>query len=159
MRPRMERRTPKASGDAKDEKETAKEVKFVPNFPPVKDKMVTRRGKRRSTRSTSSSRKSGLANQSIRRRAAPTTIHPPGIARPGRPIATEAEIKAYMDQPADTRRSWLVEKLLASPEFGENFANIWTVMMLTRTGSMKTLPGQMRDWLTERFNSDIGPDK
>ena len=74
-------------------------------------------------------------------------------------IATEDEIKSYEGQPNETRRAWLIEKLLASPEFGENFANNWTVMMLTRTGSSKDYQEQMRDWLTERFNSDLGPDK
>ena len=32
-------------------------------------------------------------------------------------------------------------------------------MMLTRTGSLKDYQDMMRDWLTERFNSDLGPDK
>ena len=147
------------AGDAKKEA-VKKEVKFVPNFPPIKDKMVTSQGQTQVNK----------INELIKEKWAANHINPSprcsdyefirraSLDLIGR-IATEKEIAAYRGQPEDTRRSWLIEKLLASPEFGENFANIWTVMMLTRTGSMKFYQDMMREWLTERFNSDLGPDK
>src|SRR5439155_19142257 len=45
------------------------------------------------------------------------------------------------------------ERLLKSPEFGENFGNLWTVMLLTRTGSQKIHQEQMREWLAEQINT------
>lgn len=69
-------------------------------------------------------------------------------------IATESEIAQFMSQPATTRRSWLVEKLLAKPEFGENFAEVWTAMLLTRSGSKKLYQNQMREWLKVQFNAE-----
>ena len=46
-------------------------------------------------------------------------------------IATLKEIDTFMADPAERRRSLLIERLLKSPEFGENFGNLWTVMLLT----------------------------
>jgi hypothetical protein len=147
---------------SKDSKKEAvkKEVKFIPNFPIVKDKMASAQGQAQISKINELIKEKWLANHinpsprctdyEFIRRASLDIV--------GR-IATETEIKAYMNQSPETRRSWLVEKLLASPEFGENFANIWTVMMLTRSGSIKDYQEMMRDWLTERFNSDLEGDK
>lgn len=68
-------------------------------------------------------------------------------------IATPEEISAFFKDAPDRRRSLLIEKLLKNAEFGENFGNLWTVMLLTRTGSQKVHQEQMREWLTEQFNS------
>ncbi len=68
-------------------------------------------------------------------------------------IATLDEIKTFMADPPERRRSLLIERLLKSPEFGENFANNWTVMLLTRSGSQKVHQEQLRDWLAEQFNN------
>lgn len=68
-------------------------------------------------------------------------------------IATIKEISQFMADPPERRRSLLVERLLKSPEFGENLGNLWTVMLLTRTGSQKIHQEQMREWLAEQFNS------
>src|SRR5262249_38694534 len=69
-------------------------------------------------------------------------------------IATEKEITTFMGKPADTRRSWLIEELLKSKEYGENFANIWTVMLITRSGSAKIYHEKLQSWLSERFGED-----
>ncbi|MCI0685475.1 MAG: DUF1549 and DUF1553 domain-containing protein [Gemmataceae bacterium] len=68
-------------------------------------------------------------------------------------IATVKEIGQFMADPPERRRSLLIERLLKSPEFGENFGNLWTVMLLTRSGSRKVHQEQMREWLTEHFNN------
>ena len=67
-------------------------------------------------------------------------------------IATESEISDFLKQPESMRRSWLIDQLLMSPEYGENFANIWTVMLLTRSGSQKMYQTELREWLTEQLN-------
>ena len=154
-----------AKGEDGDAKETKKEpvkreAKFVPNYPPVKDKMVTSQGQPQVNKINELIKEKWLANHinPSPRCSDYEFIRRASLDLAGR-IATEVEIKAYMAQPVETRRSWLIEKLIASPEFGENFANVWTVMMLTRTGSIKDYQEMMRDWLTEKFNSDLGPDK
>src|SRR5439155_24034159 len=68
-------------------------------------------------------------------------------------IATLKEIDIFLADPAERRRSLLIERLLKSPEFGENFGNLWTVMLLTRTGAQKVHQDQMREWLAEQFNT------
>ena len=68
-------------------------------------------------------------------------------------IATLKEIETFMSDSAERRRSLLIERLLKSPEFGENFGNLWTVMLLTRTGSQKIHQEQMREWLAEQINT------
>ena len=70
-------------------------------------------------------------------------------------IATLKEISQFMADPPERRRSLLIERLLKGPEFGENFGNLWTVMLLTRSGSQKVHQEQMREWLAEEFNNPI----
>ncbi len=85
-------------------------------------------------------------------------------------IAKLDEIARFMKDPESRRRSLLIERLLGSPEFlkgneygkGEeyarNWANIWTVLLITRTGEAKVYQDEMRDWLatalTEKYQSD-----
>ena len=85
-------------------------------------------------------------------------------------IAKLDEIARFMKDPESRRRSLLIERLLGSPEFtkgnaygkGEeyarNWANIWTVLLITRTGEAKVYQDEMRDWLAkelmERYESD-----
>jgi hypothetical protein len=67
------------------------------------------------------------------------------------------EIGTFMKQPAKTRRAWLVNALLEGKEYGngteyaQNFANMWTVSLMTRTGSQKHYQEQMNDWLAQKF--------
>ncbi|MFO0865583.1 MAG: DUF1549 domain-containing protein [Gemmataceae bacterium] len=67
-------------------------------------------------------------------------------------IATVDEIRKFMGDDEKTRRSKLIERLVEHPEFNENFANIWTVLLLTRTGSRKMYQEQMKDWLYEALD-------
>jgi hypothetical protein len=66
-------------------------------------------------------------------------------------IPTIAEIEKYFRDPEDARRTKLVDRLVESRECAENFANIWTVMLLTRTGSSKVFKEQLREWLTDEL--------
>ncbi|HYV39165.1 MAG TPA: DUF1549 domain-containing protein [Gemmataceae bacterium] len=66
-------------------------------------------------------------------------------------IAKPAEIKEFMAWPADQRRGMLIEKLLKSEEYANNFANIFTNLLMTRT-SLKLHHEQMQVWLTDEFD-------
>jgi Protein of unknown function (DUF1549)/Protein of unknown function (DUF1553) len=65
-------------------------------------------------------------------------------------IATPDEIKKFMDDPERTRRALLIERLLDSEEYAKNWANIWTVWLMTRS-SNRTYQEQMQLWLEEQF--------
>jgi hypothetical protein len=79
-------------------------------------------------------------------------------------IPTVPEIKRFMDQPSKQRRNWLVNALLDGKEYGngteyaQNFANLWTVHLLTRSGSQKHFQAQMNDWLYNHFKNPA-PEK
>ncbi len=70
-------------------------------------------------------------------------------------IAKPAEVKRFLSDPPERRRSLLIERLLASDEYATNWANIWTVWLMTRSGALN--PGmsiyheQMKVWLEEKF--------
>jgi hypothetical protein len=77
-------------------------------------------------------------------------------------IAKVKEIEVYMADPPAKRRSLLIDRLLASPEFANHFGNIWTNLLLTRTGG-KLYHEQMHLWLEEQFDKQgtdsVGWDK
>jgi hypothetical protein len=72
-------------------------------------------------------------------------------------IPTVEEIKMYISHTPETRRSWLINAMLDGKEYGQgteyaqNFANLWTVSLMTRSGSQKGYQQQMNDWLYEQF--------
>lgn len=72
-------------------------------------------------------------------------------------IATPAEIQRFMKDPPETRRKLLVDRLLAMPEYAEHFADIWTVLLMTRVGALdanrRVYHQQMNTWLKEQFGS------
>jgi hypothetical protein len=128
------------------------EVKYVPQIPPVTDQLFNSGGVKQVNKINELIKANWLANKvnpserctdyEFIRRASLDII--------GR-IATEKEIVQFMKHPASTRRSWLVENLLRSPEYAENLANIWTTMLLTRSGSQKLHQEQLREWLIAQF--------
>jgi Protein of unknown function (DUF1549)/Protein of unknown function (DUF1553) len=65
-------------------------------------------------------------------------------------IARRREIEEFMKDPPRKRRSLLIERLLASDEYAMNMADLWTALLLTRTGG-KIYHEQMRAWLQEQF--------
>jgi hypothetical protein len=70
-------------------------------------------------------------------------------------IAKVSEIAEFMNDPPQYRRSALIERLLANPEFANHFANIWTNMLLTRSIG-DPYHSQMHLWLFEQFSNDKG---
>lgn len=72
-------------------------------------------------------------------------------------VATPKEVLAFEADRGINKRSRLVHKLLYdknyAEEYARNWANIWTVWLLTRTGN-PTYHQQMRTWLEEHFAKD-----
>ena len=70
-------------------------------------------------------------------------------------IAKPEEIARFFKDPEGTRRALLIENLLAKEEYAKNWANIWNVWLMTRSGA--NTPGeaiyheQMHKWLEEQF--------
>jgi len=65
-------------------------------------------------------------------------------------IAKPSEIARFLQDPAATRRALLIDRLLDSEEYAKNWANIWSVWLLTRSvpaGHQE----QTQIWLEEQF--------
>jgi hypothetical protein len=75
-------------------------------------------------------------------------------------IPTVEEINKFMTHPEKNRRSWLINAMLDGKEYGhgaeyaQNFANLWTVNLMTRSGSGEHHQAQMNDWLYSQFKGD-----
>ena len=80
-------------------------------------------------------------------------------------IPTVEEIGAFMKQAPEKRRSWVVNAMLDGKEYGygaeyaQHFANIWTTLLMTRSGSGKHYQVQMNDWLYGQFKGEKGASK
>jgi hypothetical protein len=72
-------------------------------------------------------------------------------------IPTLPEIDRFMKDEPYKRRSLLIDRLLDDPQYksgelyAQNFANFWTILLMTRTTSGELYREQMRDWLTRQF--------
>jgi hypothetical protein len=73
-------------------------------------------------------------------------------------VAKPEEISRFIRDPVLTRRAQLIERLLTSEEYARNWASIWTVWLVTRSGA--NTPGlaiyheQMHKWLEEQFKKN-----
>jgi hypothetical protein len=80
-------------------------------------------------------------------------------------IAKVDEIARFLKDPAGTRRALLIDRLLDSPEYTENWANIWSVWLLSRSsrrdrGGHQVYREQLQVWLEEQFDQKgFGWDK
>jgi hypothetical protein len=68
-------------------------------------------------------------------------------------IATSTEIRAYLKDPPDRRRSMLIERLLKHEDYARHWANMWSNWLLTRSGDFGR--GKYHDamtvWLEDQF--------
>lgn len=78
----------------------------------------------------------------------------------GRP-ATPGEITAFGLNPSESRRADVVDDLLKSPEYGENWSRYWRDAIFRRATNMRA--GIVRpafgDWMTEQLNENHGWDE
>jgi hypothetical protein len=68
-------------------------------------------------------------------------------------IAKPEEIQAYLKDPADVRRSRLINRLLDSDEYPRHWANLWANWLLTRSGAFGRgmYHEQTVSWLEDMF--------
>ena len=72
-------------------------------------------------------------------------------------IAKVSEIQKFMADPPQKRRALLIERLLASEEFPNHFANVWANMLLTRSAG-KVYHNQLHLWLYDQFEKNDRSD-
>lgn len=76
----------------------------------------------------------------------------------GKPPAAEVT-KAFLHDSSPDKRARLVDKLLASPEYGQHFAERWlNVFRQMSVNEREWEPAPFLTWLAERFNGDKGWD-
>lgn len=73
-------------------------------------------------------------------------------------IATPPEIDQFMKDPPQSRRAALIDRLLESEDYADNWANIWTTWLMTRSGPKK-YHEEMQIWLGEQFAKGASWDK
>jgi hypothetical protein len=78
-------------------------------------------------------------------------------------IPTVQEIETFVKDRGADRRTKLVNRLLASPEYGKNWATVWTHLCLPNgrdAGNMQDVnPKAFHAWLETQFNKNVGWDK
>jgi len=76
-------------------------------------------------------------------------------------IAKVHEIERFLRDPAERRRSMLIERLMGlekgsdqntyADEYATNWSRMWTTMLLTRSGTAERYQEAMRVWLQDQF--------
>ncbi len=70
-------------------------------------------------------------------------------------IPNQKEIDQYFHDPIPTRRALLIDRLLKSDDYVRHWANVWTVWLMSRSGSVDPNRSKnhemMRLWLEDKF--------
>ena len=74
-------------------------------------------------------------------------------------IPSVSEINAFMKLPRDSRRTRIIIHLLKSEDYAKNWANLWTVWLLTRTSPPGVDREAMKLWLQECFSLNMPYDQ
>jgi hypothetical protein len=61
------------------------------------------------------------------------------------------EVNAFFKRPKETRKAQTVKALIAHPDYAKNWANLWTVWLLTRNNIPGTDRENLRHWLEDGF--------
>jgi len=70
-------------------------------------------------------------------------------------VPTKDRAAQFLDCDVPQKRAQLVDELLASPRFGEHFADIWRKYLISPLANEQRMkPDRFADWLAERFNND-----
>jgi hypothetical protein len=69
-------------------------------------------------------------------------------------IATPTEVHEFFKEPEATRRALLIERLLHGKEYARNWANVWTVWLMTRSVGSAEHHKEMNDWLLQQFSKE-----
>ena len=76
-------------------------------------------------------------------------------------LPSPADIREFMAEPSPTKRGKLVDRLLALPQFGENWGRYWhdAISYRNTAGRNREIPFEFQPWISEQFNKNIGWDK
>lgn len=104
---------------------------------------------------------SGLANdyEWIRRAFIDTIGRIPSVI-PGKnnpkedPVGAKGELLYFLDRPASTRRGEVLKYLLNHEDYAKNWANIWTIWLITRTTQPGIDRNNLRTWLERQFGEN-----
>ncbi|MFO0902114.1 MAG: DUF1549 domain-containing protein [Pirellulales bacterium] len=66
-------------------------------------------------------------------------------------VPTAAETRAFLDDPSPEKRTALVDRLLASPQFPQRMADAFDVMLMERRPDMRVPAADWRKYLVESF--------
>src|SRR5581483_7053411 len=77
-------------------------------------------------------------------------------------IPTPGEIRAYLAEPAATRRARAIDRLLASPSWADNWVSYWQDVLAENPGILKpdlNNTGPFRWWLHQSFTDNLPIDR
>lgn len=75
---------------------------------------------------------------------------------------SRAELQAFLADPSSSKRSELIERLLASPEFGTNWSSYWSDVISYRVPEPELTflnYKPFKAWLAEQINQNVGWDE
>jgi hypothetical protein len=74
-------------------------------------------------------------------------------------LATPKEMEAFFKDSEQSRRALLIDRLLQTEDYANNWANIWTVWLMTRNGATDRARAvyheQMHYWLKKKFQEEV----
>ncbi|HMP17698.1 MAG TPA: DUF1549 domain-containing protein, partial [Gemmatales bacterium] len=82
------------------------------------------------------------------------SIIPAKVSPKEDPVAAKGELTYFMERPASTRRSEVLRYLLNHEDYAKNWANIWTIWLITRTTQPGIDRGNLRSWLERQFGEN-----
>jgi hypothetical protein len=76
-------------------------------------------------------------------------------------VPTADDVRLFLKNPAKDKRARAIDSLLASPEYGEHWSNVWWRIFDNgeNPGRFALLREQFRDWLTDQFRANTPWDK
>ncbi len=70
------------------------------------------------------------------------------------PVGAKGELTYFMDLPASRRRTEVLKYLLNHEDYAKNWANIWTIWLITRTTQPGINRANLRTWLERQFGEN-----
>jgi hypothetical protein len=70
-----------------------------------------------------------------------------------------AEVRDFLDDESDQKRTRLVDRLLGDPRFAAHLARTWRRVLVSDPGSAASFGGQLEEWLTEQFAQNAAFDE
>lgn len=70
------------------------------------------------------------------------------------PVGAKGELTYFLERPASTRRSEVLKYLLNHEDYAKNWANIWSIWLITRTTQPGIDRSNLRSWLERQFGEN-----